>query len=214
MSVSDYQRIDGEPRGLLIDYGGVLTNPLHPVLRDFCRAKGLPEDAVSALIVDGSPLKPMMEAYERGEIEEDEFIPRFAAQLGVTPEDMDDLLVDLQPDEQMFGAVAAIRRQGVRTCLLSNSWGLALYPRELMADVFDGIVISGEVGMRKPDIDIFLHAAEVIGVEPSRCVFVDDTTANFPGAAEAGIPVIHHQAPETTLRLLEHILRVDLVAIG
>lgn len=214
MSASEYPRIDGEPRGLLIDYGGVLTNPLGPVLRDFCRAKGLPEDSVSALIVAGSPLKPMMEAYERGEVEEEEVVPRFAAELGLTTADMDDMLVDLEPDERMFGAVAEIRRQGVRTCLLSNSWGVALYPRELMARVFDGIVISGEVGMRKPDIEIFLHAAEVIGVEPARCVFVDDTAENFPGAEEAGIAVIHHQAPTSTFRLLEDILGVDLVAIG
>jgi putative hydrolase of the HAD superfamily len=102
----------------------------------------------------------------------------------------------------------------VRTCLLSNSWGVALYPRELMARVFDGIVISGEVGMRKPDIEIFIHAAEVIGVEPARCVFVDDTAENFLGAEEAGIAVIHHRDPAATFRLLEHLLGVDLGVIG
>jgi putative hydrolase of the HAD superfamily len=202
--------IPGHRRGLLIDYGGVLTNPLAPVLRAFCRAKGLPEDAISAALRPGSALKPEIEAYERGEVVEEEFMPRFARHLGVSLADMDELLVDLAPDDRMFAAVGLIRRQGVRTCLLSNSWGLALYPREMLADVFDAIVISAEVGMRKPDLKIFLHAAERIDVEPANCVFVDDTPENFSGAELAGITVIHHADPETTRRRLEHLLGVEL----
>jgi putative hydrolase of the HAD superfamily len=123
---------------------------------------------------------------------------------------MDEMLVDLAPDQRMFAVVGQVRDQGVRTCLLSNSWGLALYPREMLAGVFDAIVISAEVGMRKPDVDIFLHAAERIDVEPVSCVFVDDTPENFAGAELAGITVIHHADPDTTRRELERLLRVEL----
>jgi putative hydrolase of the HAD superfamily len=188
----------------------VLTNPLAPVLRKFCRAKGLPQDAISAALKPGSALKPEIEAYERGEVEEDEFMPRFARHLGLSLADMDEMLVDLAPDQRMFAVVGQIRHQGVRTCLLSNSWGLALYPREMLAAVFDAIVISAEVGMRKPDVDIFLHAAERINVEPANCVFVDDTPENFSGAELAGIRVIHHGDPEATRRGLERLLGVEL----
>src|SRR5262245_15601991 len=135
MSIADDIPIEGEPRGLLIDYGGVLTNPVYPLLTGFCRAKGLPDDAVTALITADGPFKAEVEAYERGEVDEHEFLPRFAEHLGVESEDMDDLLVELAPDAAMFEAVGAIRDQGVRTCLLSNSWGLALYPRHLLAEV-------------------------------------------------------------------------------
>jgi putative hydrolase of the HAD superfamily len=214
MSSAEPRPIQGEPKGLLIDYGGVLTNPLYPILQRFCRAKGLQEDAVARLITHDGPLKPEVEAYERGELEEQEFMPRFAAHLGVTLEDMDELLVELEPDERMFRTVAQVRAQGIRTCLLSNSWGLAVYPRDLLAPVFDGIVISAEVGMRKPDLEIFLHAAQTIGVQPRRCVFVDDSPVNFPGAAEAGMTVIHHERPERTVRALESALGVALGGTG
>jgi epoxide hydrolase-like predicted phosphatase len=201
---------DGAPRGLLIDFGGVLTNPLRPLLRAFCRAKKLHDEAIEVAMMAGSPLKAELDAYERGEIDDDEFIPRFAAYLGVTVEDMADLWIDLKLDERMFGAVAHIRRQGVRTCLLSNSWGLEVYPRKLLADVFDGIVISGEVGMRKPDLEIFRHAAAVIDVEPARCVFVDDSPSNLSAAQAVGIAVIHHRNAATTLRGLERLFLLDL----
>lgn len=198
-----------EPRGLLIDYGGVLTNPIGPLLSAFCRAKGLPDDALARLLIEDGPMKQDVEAYERGEFEDAEFMPRFAEHLGVTLADTADLLVGLEPDERMFRAVARIRREGVRTCLLSNSWGLALYPRAMLAEVFDAIVISGEVGMRKPGVDIFLHAAGLIGVDPSRCVFVDDSHVNLSGATTVGMPVVHHRSPERTLRLLEDLLGVE-----
>jgi HAD superfamily hydrolase (TIGR01509 family) len=205
---------NGGPRGLLVDFGGVLTNPLDPMLRTFCRDRGLDEEAIGMSMLPDSPLRAELEDYERGAIEEDQFMVRFAQHLGVAVDDMADLWVDLKLDERMFGAVACARRQGVRTCLLSNSWGLAIYPRQRLADVFDGIVISGEVAMRKPDLEIFLHAAALIDVEPARCVFVDDSPSNVSGAAAAGIKVIHHHDPDTTLRGLERLLQLDLSSCG
>lgn len=194
------------PRGVLVDFGGVLTNPLTPLMSAFCRAKGLPEDAIDVAMGSESPLKADIDAHERGELAEEEFLARFAAQLGLAPGAMDNLWADLQLDELMFEVIGDVRRRGVRTCLLSNSWGLTVYPRPLLATVFDGIVISGEVGMRKPDVEIFLHAAAVIGVEPARCLVVDDSPSNFPGAHAAGMAVIYHHDAATTARALRRRL--------
>lgn len=203
----------GDRRGLLIDYGGVLTNPLLPVLERFCRTKGLRADTLAGLISEQSPIRAELDAYERGDVSEGEFMPRFAEQLGVTVADLDDMLVGLEPDRRMFDAVGEIRRQGVRTCLLSNSWGTALYPRELFAEAFDATVISEEVRMRKPEPEIFVLAAERVGVEPGQCVFVDDTPANFPGAIGLDMAVVHHEEPGATLRELERTLGVDLAGL-
>jgi putative hydrolase of the HAD superfamily len=201
----------GEPRpqALLIDFGGVLTNPVYPLLIEFSRAKGLADDAVTRLITEHGPLKTEVEAYERGELSDDQFMPRFAAHLGVTVADMDEMLAGLEVDDSMFTAVGRVREHGYSTCLVSNSWGTALYPRDRLAAVFDGVVISGDVGMRKPDSDIFLHAATMVGVEPERCVFVDDSPFMFAGAEAIGMRVVHHETPHTTMQVLASLFDID-----
>lgn len=194
-------------RGLLVDFGGVLTNPLDPLLREFCRVKGLPEDAITASMTPGNRFKAELDSFERGEVSEREFLPRFAAHLGLSPDDMRDLWVHLTLDERMFDIVAHFRSRNVRTCLLSNSWGLEVYPRKRLAEAFDGLVISGEVGMRKPEASIFRHAAAVIAVEPKHCVVLDDSRSNLSGAVAVGMTAVHHVAPETTMQELDRLLR-------
>ncbi|HYY09403.1 MAG TPA: HAD-IA family hydrolase, partial [Kineosporiaceae bacterium] len=76
-------------------------------------------------------------------------------------------------DAGMLGIVRRAHAAGVRTALLSNSWG-DHYPDELFDGLFDAVVISGRVGMRKPDAEIFRHTAELLGLEPAECVMVDD----------------------------------------
>ena len=199
-------------QGLLIDYGGVLTNAIGPVMEAFCRSKGLPEDALAVLAGAGSAFRPELDAYERGEHEDTEFRPMFAAALGLAAQDLEGFLRDLRPDDRMFAAVAVLRDHGVRVGLLSNSWGMSDYPLAMITDTFDGVVISGQVGMRKPEPSIYRLAAETIGVEPRRCVFVDDTTGNVAVAATLGMTVIHHKRAEQTLRELERLFGVELEA--
>ncbi len=204
----------GTPRAtaLLIDYGGVLTNALYPLLETFCRTHGLAPDAIVVAMGPQSALQADFEAYELGQISEAVFMPRFAAGLGITEAQLGTMLNGLEPDTAMFDTVAEIRRQGVRTCLVSNSWGVSVYPRDLIASVFDGVVISEEVGMRKPNRDIFLHAAATIGVAPPDCVFVDDTAGHLVGAEAVGMTVVHHTDPVDTLLALQDVLGVDLSA--
>ena len=105
-------------------------------------------------------------------------------------------------EERMVEAVRAARRSGVATGLVSNSWGPGGYPRELIAELFDGVVISGEVGVRKPRPEIYRLGAAALGLPPARCVFVDDLRGNLRPAAELGMTVIHHtSADETASRL-------------
>jgi putative hydrolase of the HAD superfamily len=83
----------------------------------------------------------------------------------------------------------------------------------MLAEVFDAVVISEEVRMRKPDVEIFKLAVRRVDLDPGECVFIDDTAANLVGALELGITTIHHTDPQATLDRLQELLGVDLQAI-
>ena len=77
---------------------------------------------------------------------------------------------------------------------------------DLLAELFDGIVISGEEGFRKPDPRMYALGAARAGVEPTDCVFVDDLAFNLPPAQELGMAVVHHTGAETTLAELGRLV--------
>jgi epoxide hydrolase-like predicted phosphatase len=201
-----------EPRrGLLVDWGGVLTTNLFDSFRSFCELEGLELDALATSIRTDGESRALVLALETGELEEDEFERRFAARLGVqAPALIDRLFAAAAPDEPMRAAVRRAREAGIRTGLLSNSWGTRRYPRQLLAELFDAVTISGEVGLRKPSTEIYALAAERIGVPPSECVFVDDLPFNLEPAAELGMATVHHRVAESTIPELEGLLGVTL----
>src|ERR1700685_3774527 len=80
-----------------------------------------------------------------------------------------------------------VRRAGLKTAMLSNSWGVGAYPADLLAELFDAVVISAEAGMRKPEERIFRHAASLLGLDPAECVFIDDIEANVQAAEALGM---------------------------
>ena len=110
----------------------------------------------------------------------------------------------------MQAAVQVVRAAGLRTALLSNSWGMADYPRHLFPGMFDVVVISGEVGMRKPEERIFRHAAGLLGLEPAECVFIDDIEVNVAAAESIGMTAILHHDPAATLARLGELLGLTL----
>jgi HAD superfamily hydrolase (TIGR01509 family) len=109
----------------------------------------------------------------------------------------------------MIAAVRAARQAGAATGLVSNSWGPSGYPRELIAELFDGVVISGEVGVRKPRPEIYRLGADAIGVPPGQCVFVDDLRGNLRPAEELGMTVIHHTSADETASRLAALFAAD-----
>jgi putative hydrolase of the HAD superfamily len=110
----------------------------------------------------------------------------------------------------MYSAVMSLRAAGVRTCLLSNSWGSDGYPREVFASMYHAVVISGEVGMRKPEDRIFRHAAGLIGLTPGECVFIDDMEANVRAAEAMGMHSVLHSQPEATVQALAELFGMSL----
>jgi epoxide hydrolase-like predicted phosphatase len=202
---------NGRHRGLLVDYGGVLTTDLFDSFRSFCELEGLAPETVGRRFREDRECRELLIGLETGEIPEEEFEPRFAAVLGVPALQLiDRLFAGSGPDQPMLDAVLRAHQAGIRTGLVSNSWGTRRYDRGQLAELFDGVVISGEVGMRKPAPEMYSLGAERIGVEPAACVFVDDLPFNLEPAAKLGMATVHHVSSEQTIAELERLLGVQL----
>jgi epoxide hydrolase-like predicted phosphatase len=79
-----------------------------------------------------------------------------------------------------------------------------------MDELFDGVVISGLVGIRKPSAEIYSMGADAIGLPPDECVYVDDLGFNLKPAKELGMATILHSNSEQTVAQLEDLLGVAL----
>jgi putative hydrolase of the HAD superfamily len=194
--------------GLLVDWGGVLTTDLFASFASFFEQEGLDTAQVRTLFRDDRDARRLLIDMETGAITEEEFEPRLAQALGVAEHAnlIDRMMAGAQPDPVMIAAVRAAKRAGVRTGLVSNSWGTRRYPRELLGELFDGIVISGEERTRKPDSRMYELGAERIGLPPEACVYVDDLPFNLEPAAALGMATVHHVDAGTTVAELERLL--------
>ena len=202
---------NGRYSGLLVDYGGVLTSNLFDSFRSFCELEGLAPEEIGQRFRKDRGARELLIGLETGRIAEEDFEPQFAAMLGVEPTGLiDRLFAGSQPDEPMLVAVSRAREAGVRTGLISNSWGTSRYDHARLSELFDGIVISGEEGIRKPDPQMYIFGATRIGLAASACVFVDDLPHNLEPASELGMATVHHVSAEQTIAALERLLGVGL----
>jgi epoxide hydrolase-like predicted phosphatase len=198
-------------RGLLVDFGGVLTTSVIEAFRVFCGSEGLDPDAVFRRLAESPQARRLVVELECGRLDEAAFEPAFAGILGVAPERLIDRLYSgSRPVPALADAVLAARLAGIRTGLLSNSWGEGRYQRDRFGELFDAVVISGEVGLRKPDPAIYLLAAESLGLEPAACVFVDDFAVNLEPAEDLGMATVLHDDAGRTIARLEELLGVEL----
>lgn len=253
-----------EPRGLIVDWGGVLTADLHQAFGDWSRRDGVdpqhfadvlrswlgprPDGAsvdaaarggrpgggapgvteaeteaeteasgrdVLARVTDHLGADPVS-ALERGELPVADFERLLAGELAARGSTVraqglvERVLHGLQeqaPD--MLGLVRRARRAGLRTALLSNSWGNS-YPRQEWDALFDAVVISGEVGMRKPEARIYAHTADRLGLAPHECVMVDDLVPNVLAAVEVGMVGVLHRSYAETRAELEAVFDLQL----
>jgi epoxide hydrolase-like predicted phosphatase len=184
--------------GLLIDWGGVLTTSMLDSFDAFSTREGV--DVRRAFRDDPQPLIDL----ESGAIDLPEFERRFAAALGVDATDLAQrLTAGVKPDTAMRDAVKRFHDAGVKTALVSNSWRRDDYDG---LEHFDVVVLSQELGIRKPDPRIYETALERLDLPAGRCVFVDDLGGNLKPARALGMATIRHQSAENTLPELERLL--------
>ena len=204
--------------GLLIDWGGVLTTSVFDSFAEFCAAEGLTPEAVRDAFRRDPAARDLLFDLEKGALAEADFEARFCAALGLGDDRaaglIDRLYGGLRADSAMLDAVRAARAAGVRTGLVSNSWGADRYDRGLLAELFDATVISGEEGIRKPDPRMYELGAARVGLEPGDCVYVDDLPGNLKPARELGMATVHHVEAARTVAELEGLLGVRLGVSG
>jgi epoxide hydrolase-like predicted phosphatase len=199
--------------GLLVDWGGVLTTNLFASFHAFCLEAEIEPAALLGRFRTDPAARELLIALETGGLEEAAFEVQFAALLGVEANGLiDGMFAGVAPDAPMLEAVRRAHAAGVRTGLISNSWGVHRYPHELFAELFDGVVISAAEGMRKPTRRMYELGAERAGVAPEDSVYVDDLPFNLTPAAELGMAVVHHTSAETTIPELERLLGIPLAA--
>jgi epoxide hydrolase-like predicted phosphatase len=212
-------------RAVIIDWGGVLTPPIPQLVRAWAALDQIDWDSYVAAITpwlagayetDGAA-NPI-HALERGECSAAEFERLLAQRLVRTdggPVPAQGMLARMlpvgQPIAAMYELIRGLRAQGLLTALLSNSWGNASYPRADFPSLFDSVVISHEVGMRKPEPRIFLHTSQVLGVPLGQCVFIDDIEANITAAQALGMTGIHHVDPVTTAARLAELIPAEVL---
>jgi putative hydrolase of the HAD superfamily len=214
-----------ELRALVVDYGGVMTTPLQDAWSLWAESDGIDVGEVVQVLretfgsayADEAAVNPV-HALERGEMEVPDFERVLAAHLRTRdgrPVPAEGLVrrmfAGFRPEPLMVTAVRAVRAAGRQTALLSNSWGVD-YPRAEWPKLFDVVVISGDVGMRKPEPAIYLHVARLMGRRPEECLFVDDLPSNVAAAEAVGMWAIRHVSPEDTVRRLEARFGVQIRA--
>lgn len=199
---------DADVAAVVFDYGGVLTGPVRHSIAAWLEADDIDPASFSRTLrawlsrdaPDGTPIHRL----ETGELTPEEFNELIAVELTTLdggPVESDGLLSrffhGMRPEPAMFDLVAELRDLGLQVALLSNSWGNT-YPREQIDALFDPVVISGEVGLRKPHRAIYELTLERLGLPAEQVVFVDDAEPNLLGASEVGLHTWQHTDPEST----------------
>jgi epoxide hydrolase-like predicted phosphatase len=207
--------------GVITDWGGVMTNPIAETVSAWLAADGISQASYVAVMrqwvqdayADGQDANPI-HALERGECTNAEFELALASRLvledgGLVPGPglLARMFAGSKLDDAMLELFRTLHASGVLTGLLSNSWG-GDYPRELFPGMFDAVVISAEVGMRKPEPRIFLHAADLLGLQPHECLFIDDIQANVTAAEQLGFTCVLHQDSAVTAERIAALLEL------
>jgi epoxide hydrolase-like predicted phosphatase len=197
---------------VLFDFTGVLTTSPWPALE--ASAGGDVERLVGPYHEDTDH---PWHRLERGEISLNDFLAAVQAAAeadGGGPLDLSPLrglLAELRVHEDVVAYVQALRAEGYRTALVTNNIreGESAW-RAMLAvdDLFDVVVDSSAVGMRKPDPAIFTHTLRLLGgVEAARAVFLDDVDTNLTGAQRAGLhTVLVGDPPGPALEELDRLL--------
>jgi putative hydrolase of the HAD superfamily len=201
---------DETQKALLVDFGGVLTTDIWSSFAAFCEERGLDPAAAKQLFRANPDALSSLRGLETGELDPAEFEGRFAELLGTEADGLvEGLFAGLAPNEAMLKAVERAQEVGVPTGLISNSWVMEHYTEEIR-ELFDAVVISGEVGLHKPQPQIYRMAADEIGVQPEACVFVDDLRENCEGAEAVGMTALLYRDADETIAKLEELLGVSL----
>ncbi len=199
--------MDTTRMAILVDFGGVLTSSVLAAFEEFGASIGDPKLPLTLLASDPQA-KKLLSEHESGRIDAETFEQGFAARLSAhgASVEPDRLITRMQagltPDAETGALLAQLRTAGYPVALVSNAFGRDCYAGFDLAGLADEVVISSEVGIRKPSRRIYALACERLGVQPEHAVLIDDLQQNLDGAARIGIAgVLHTRAEDTRHQL-------------
>jgi putative hydrolase of the HAD superfamily len=196
-------------RNVIFDLGGVVFdwNPDHIV----SRVQPVPElrASLKAALFGHADWR----LFDRGTLSESELIERLQLRIGATRQEVEAILDavrnSLVEKPETLELIRALQGQGTPLYCLSNmpaSVYTHLRQRHNFWDAFNGIVISGEVQMMKPEPEVFLHLLATFNLRAEESVFVDDLLANIESARQVGLHAIWFKDAAQCRRELEQIL--------
>ena len=202
-------------KAVISDFGGVLTSPLIEGFLAYQEESGLAMEDLGramAAAAEADGEHPLFEL-EKGRISEREFGRRLEARLDgrFDLEHLRTLYFErLNPNRPMIDFMRELRGRGLRMALLTNNvreWE-PLWRAKLpeLDEIFELVVDSAFVGMRKPDREIYELTLERLELTAPDCAFVDDIEPNCEAAAALGMRAIHFQNAEQTIAELESVL--------
>lgn len=220
----------GPARALLVDFGGVLTAPLGQAFGRLDAELGLARGTALSLFGTHEGARRALSEHEKGQLDDAGFEAAFGAALAEAGASFDGASVHggaagdragergllellnegLEIDEAMVAVVAEIRGAGVPVALVSNALGSTLYDGIDLAEIADSVVISAEIGVRKPSRQIYRVACERLGIAPEVALMVDDLQQNLDGAARIGIRGILHTDAAATIDELSRAFEIEL----
>ena len=195
-------------KGLLLDFGGVLTSSLYGRMAEFCVEAGLPPDAIEN-VLQTEEGRRLIALTETGLVPQRDFEVMLGRQLGLPDEGLIARIVVVTPRTETIELARRARAAGIPAGVLSNSLGSGghdVYVGYDLAGLFDVVVISHLVGLRKPDRPIYELAAAKLGLAPADCVFVDDTLRHVVAAREIGMAAVHFTGEAEQLAEVERLI--------
>ena len=205
-------------KAIISDFGGVLTTPLFGGFAKVTEAQGLPMEALGHAMVRATERhgeNPLFD-FERGRMTEQQFFDLLGAALeeevgrSVPLKDFaEHYFSHLSPNDELIGHLQRLRdERGIRLALLTNNvkeWE-PRWKSMLPDDMFELIVDSAFVGMRKPEPGIYTLTLERLGLPGDACAFIDDLEINCDAAREHGITPIRFVSTDQVIRELDAVL--------
>jgi putative hydrolase of the HAD superfamily len=195
---------------VLVDFGGVITTSVLQAFEQFGELLGAPPGLVLDLLSHDTAARKLLVEHECGRIDADAFDRGFADRLSahgvaVQPERLSARMqAGLRRDDDTVRLIEDLRAAEVPIALVSNAFGRDCYTGFDLDALADVVVISSEVGVRKPSRRIYAIACTRLVIDPVQAVMVDDLQQNLDGAARLGIAgVLHSDAADTRTQLSE-----------
>jgi len=189
-------------RAIIFDcFGVIITDALKLVIDEL--------DAENAVL--SQQIMDIIHANNRGLLDNSESNRQIADLLGIGIEEWRGRIEHGEvKDDHVLAYARELRKRGYKTALLSNigreSLSRRFSDKELHAD-FDVVVASGDVGVMKPDPEIYKHTVELLGVEPVECVMVDDRETHCAGARAVGMQSVCYDNLREAKQSIEQLLQ-------